>query len=206
MKKRFLTTVILAAAATILIGGCEQQGAGEDGERGGNFSGTVTDEQVYVGGEPFTEPGTYTLRMYAFIEGTYLPYGDDVGTFADGKLSFTLPDTIEEGALTAVFDEFSEGSIGNPPDYKALFVPNLWVYDGDEAFIGRLFYGGEETSISFLYSPGPFTVTGVDSNNDVNLEIAVGTGWNTVLWDDNDGSCIIGTPPTGAEWQFLSMR
>jgi hypothetical protein len=202
MKKSFLSAAILTVfMAAILFGGCDAQSADDGDGGGGNFSGTMTDQPVSAAGDPLPTEGPYTLKMWALIDDHFRAYADDVGTFADGELSFTLPDTIKTKDLSAFFDDFSEDLTVNPPNSKVLLVMGFAVYDGDENLIGRLYYAVERTTMMFLYSSGAFTVNSIDSSKGPNCEIAAETGWNTVLFGRND-SMTSGSPPTGAEWRF----
>jgi hypothetical protein len=207
MKKRFLSTVILAAAATILIGGCEQQGSGEDGERGGNFSGSMTNQQVYLSdGNTVPATGTYTLNMAGRSkEGGLQVQNDDVGKVIDGKLTLTLPASIKTKELWAVFGEQGvdlEGTV-NPADYKVFFVEYFAVYDDNIEYIGKLHYrakDGPETSVPFLYCPMPLTISAVELNKNLDVDFSVGTGWNTLLITGD--TMTAGVPPPDAKWYF----
>jgi hypothetical protein len=124
-----------------------------------------------------------------------------------------LPATIDENALTAVFEELLSVDGFDPlniPEHEVLLVDGFAVYDSDDSNVGQLHYISAATTIAFLYSPSPFTITGTTTPNKKGetheLKITGGTGWNTLLiWrGDKKGLMSNGTPPADAKWQFVS--
>jgi hypothetical protein len=201
MKKRFLTAVILAAAAALIaLGGCEQQG---DVEEGG-WTYSVKDAPIYDG-------TTQDSSAITGVSGQVMLFNGDmgydgtlvVGTLTDGLLTFTLPDTVPESKLTAYFADSEEYGTVAPLNHNVFRVVGLAVFDDDEQFLGDLGCDSLATQsvITFLYSKEPLTVA-VD---DV-MDIEAVRGWNCILVDMLTDFVENGSPPPDAKWFFFPAR
>lgn len=201
MKSRFLTAAAFAACITVLtvFGGCASPDS-KDSEAA-HWSFSAIDVQVYDYDDNEITDLTGTLRLYPQNpHGSVPAAAAPVGSITNGRISFALPNTIDDSELRAVYAYLEDEGTVEPVAHQVFYAAGLKVYNGANEYLGNLIYRIPLTRAAFLYSTGPLTVQ-YDPNTKNGFSFEAVRGWNCLIYSPAHGH-INGSPPEGARWVF----
>jgi hypothetical protein len=232
MKRKWLFNLVGVVLTIALAFGFAACGDAYDDDDGDGDSSSdrapATDAQLYIyesganydSSERYAGNAKVKIRVHdqtAIDERGYpAPVYIDAGTIADGKLTITLPATVD-GKYLENDSDILEGLTVNPTTVKLTAV-DIYAYTNKDELIGPIYYEKETAgansstirdTLSLMYFDSPATIEGsVDGGyREENYNIEGKKGWNkvherTTVTADYDYSISLSSSglPTDGKW------
>jgi hypothetical protein len=180
LKLFFVGFLVSVLTFGMIVGGCDN-GGGDDNGGGSNIP--TSGVQIYQeDGNAYT--GNFAVKMEVWESGdrTYLP----AGTITNGKLTLTLPASIEGKYLMDMSSIAPPGITVSPSDVKGTGGSNsYYVFDGEKR-IGNIDYtDGADDTVVYMYATKAATITGTYTGDGqsytATYNVTLRAGWNQ-MW------------------------
>jgi hypothetical protein len=187
MKKNMVKGII---GALLVFGLALFTACDSDGDKG-NGGGSVSGEQVYEsdGTTPYTGDATVVIRLYDSNENREEV---TVGKITGGKLTLTLPTTVEDKYLSSL--PSSSESMTVTPDGVKSMTASFYLENGT-----YLEYKKAGAYSNYMYFTEAATVKGSYTYGDVTMtyNISAQKGWNIIYGTSTSATT---TPISGLKW------